>query len=255
MEAIGVAKSTKRCWAMVLGDCDGGLTREHLVSECVTPKKVSVRGLPWCKTELKTVGVGSLTGHILCQRHNNDLSVVDQEIKSFKQTILEVDNHPSTTEIKGGRLYMNLDGRLLARWLAKTYCNFLTAQDHFVEPELVRFCFGRSSKKSPQVWVPVWKGLQLKLNNDHILGLYEWKEDTGGFIAEMPLFGFPWLLTSLDLPRKDFLNILEQLQIIPHSARRSVLPNPPEISFEIGAQKYRVIIRWGTRRNKGYDQA
>lgn len=43
-------QTVKGCWAASLGDCEGKISWEHLVSESLLPEGgIMVRGLHWCK--------------------------------------------------------------------------------------------------------------------------------------------------------------------------------------------------------------
>jgi hypothetical protein len=78
------------CRAASPGDCGGKLSREHTISECLFPSgKVMVRGFDWCRNEPKTIGVASLVGRILCERHNNSLSELDSEMLKCFESIRE----------------------------------------------------------------------------------------------------------------------------------------------------------------------
>jgi hypothetical protein len=53
------AQTTKGCWAVSLGDCEGKISREHLVSQALFPDgNITVSGLHWCKDEPKTSWAG-----------------------------------------------------------------------------------------------------------------------------------------------------------------------------------------------------
>src|ERR1700744_5970980 len=83
-------RSVKGCWAASLGDCEGKISREHLVSESLLPEGgVMVSGLPWCKDEPKPLGNAALTGKILCQKHNSELSELDYNVKQSFDTLSE----------------------------------------------------------------------------------------------------------------------------------------------------------------------
>ena len=68
----------KDCWASSLGDCGGGISREHLVSESIFPNQsIYVQGMDWCLDAPKLVRIESLTAKILCRDHNSRLSELD----------------------------------------------------------------------------------------------------------------------------------------------------------------------------------
>jgi len=66
------------CWANALGDCAGGMTREHLISRGqFGDTSVTVQGYSWCQDEPRTVGIGGVAARILCAHHNNTSSPLD----------------------------------------------------------------------------------------------------------------------------------------------------------------------------------
>jgi hypothetical protein len=67
-----------KCWAMSLGDCSGGQSAEHLVSNVVfSGGSVEVTGKIWNARQPLTIGQKAFTANILCRGHNSRLSPVD----------------------------------------------------------------------------------------------------------------------------------------------------------------------------------
>ena len=77
-----------KCWANCLGDCDGGMSKEHVVSGCLYEKDVKVKGLPWCQDWVYR-NINNVTSKILCSRHNSILHKVDDGAKHTLDTIGE----------------------------------------------------------------------------------------------------------------------------------------------------------------------
>jgi hypothetical protein len=66
------------CWASVLADCAGGMTKEHSISRNQFGEgPVTVQGYSWCLNESRTVGIDSLVSRNLCRHHNNSSSPLD----------------------------------------------------------------------------------------------------------------------------------------------------------------------------------
>ncbi len=62
-------KYAKDCWASLLGDCGGGISQEHYVSQAVFPdQSIFVRGLDWCLDKAKPIRIERLATKILCKR-------------------------------------------------------------------------------------------------------------------------------------------------------------------------------------------
>jgi hypothetical protein len=106
---------TPGCYAAPLRDCDGApLTREHYISEALLlrfPKGFNVEGLPWLPAA-KPIGPKGLASNILCERHNNALSPLDDLICSLYDVV------KATTEGRHGGS-VALDGEDLERWAIK----------------------------------------------------------------------------------------------------------------------------------------
>ncbi len=150
----------KKCWAASLGDCAGGISGEHLVSQSLFPDgSVIVQGFHWCKGKPKPIGLASLTANILCFKHNCDLSELDSSAKRTFDTLVE---SMALYEVRR-KLHLRrysikqflIDGNLLERWFLKTLINFGFEREWIIgegqhpagEPseELVRIAFGRAA--------------------------------------------------------------------------------------------------------------
>ena len=145
------------CWAAPLGNCGGGTSREHLVSECVFPNQtIFVKGLDWCLNEPKEVRIERLTAKILCKDHNSALSELDSEagrafdtIREFSRTKIEREKTPY---INWAIKQQTIDSIKLERWCLKTLLNLSFRRNLVIGPgldrlgsvpaELVRIAFG-----------------------------------------------------------------------------------------------------------------
>ena len=105
------------CYANVLGNCEGPLSREHFVSKSVLTliaggedNTLSVGGFNWIpKGESKELHPNSLASRILCKKHNEDLSKLDAEaLKFFRFLHHEHDIKEET-----------VDGLLIEKWMLK----------------------------------------------------------------------------------------------------------------------------------------
>jgi hypothetical protein len=70
-----------RCYLEWSKDCDQTISAEHFISATVLSqlgdKKVRLNGMPWLRGATKNLPISSLTGNILCRRHNAALSPLD----------------------------------------------------------------------------------------------------------------------------------------------------------------------------------
>ena len=152
-------QTVKGCWAASLGDCEGKISREHLVSQALFPGgNITVSGLRWCKDGSKTVGLAALTGKILCQKHNSELSELDTTVKrAFEAFDESMQLFQLRSKLQGRRWTIKtftIDGVLLERWFLKTLINLNHEGPWIIgegshppglpNDELVRIAFGKA---------------------------------------------------------------------------------------------------------------
>jgi hypothetical protein len=145
------------CWAHTLGDCSNTQSREHYVSKGLfVSDGLRVRGLPWCRYETKTIGLGSATSKILCTSHNERLAELDAEAVRAFESFREIFTLRARQAQLPGRLWKrrvwSLNARLLERWFLKTFINLVQVQQPLAQwrgtsdgqppIELVRATFG-----------------------------------------------------------------------------------------------------------------
>ena len=71
-----------RCFLRGYGACSKKISGEHYISKSVLNifPKFTITGVPWLeKNEKREIGINSLTANILCKKHNENLSVLDDE--------------------------------------------------------------------------------------------------------------------------------------------------------------------------------
>jgi hypothetical protein len=116
---------SRECWAKSLGDCGGGISREHSLSQCVYPdQKVIVSGFDFCNGESKEIHINSLTAKILCKDHNTRLGqqvdhvggVIFSSIRAFAERRMQQAEFP---KLQWQPIHYQIDARLLERWLLK----------------------------------------------------------------------------------------------------------------------------------------
>jgi hypothetical protein len=196
------------CWAACLGGCSDKASREHLVSESLFPEgEILVQGFPWCKDEPKRIGIAGLTAKILCTRHNNDLSPVDEAGANAFNTLREVGRlgefrlkyKPRQWRIAKFRI----DGPLLERWLLKTLINICCDQQYPIgresnvagrpTDELVRVAFGLDPFRGRAgLSVVVRIGMNLRFENS-VMAVTLLKDDHVEAAAFL-FYGFTMLL-------------------------------------------------------------
>lgn len=111
---IGVATGYQhgKCFARKYKDCSTKISKEHFISNTLLQqielnKTAKIAGLKW--QEPKTfdiIPIKGLASKVLCERHNNALGPLDQEIGALAKTIQQFDKstHPTkgdnTSELK-----------------------------------------------------------------------------------------------------------------------------------------------------------
>jgi hypothetical protein len=107
------------CWASILGDCSGPISREHYVSDGIFDgESVTAFGLSWCKTAPIQIGLGSAVAKVLCKRHNEALSPFDAEASRLSRFLSE---HVQELPLEPAEHRAN--GHRLEKWALKTFAN------------------------------------------------------------------------------------------------------------------------------------
>ncbi len=189
----------KGCWAELLGDCEGPLTGEHLVSDCLFKKQVSVRGMRWCVSEFKTVGIASLVSHCLCRSHNNRLSPCDSEAKRWLE-VMDWMLRDSALPGDGPELVKTIDGFLLAKWAAKTACSIAASSGDPVHKALIRYAFSTLDDPRIGFYLFAGKGTRFEASTEH-LGVY-WIHASNmpeQVVVCFRLYGVPFVLATMPI--------------------------------------------------------
>lgn len=105
------------------------MTREHYISRGVldlifTNRVDVISGTPWAPKDAPA-SVRSLTGRILCQGHNNQLSRLDQEAKGLFLELQE--SQLSLASAAPVSHVCSIDGNLIERWLLKVLFGMLVS--------------------------------------------------------------------------------------------------------------------------------
>ncbi len=124
-----------KCFASVLANCEGGISREHYVSSNLLRRlgeAITVSGFPWQKPgESRIVGIGSLTAKILCEKHNKELSKLDDKIGVFFSTLRKY-----TTEFNESKSVIQVfNGENIELWALKVVCGFIASGNFSIDGE------------------------------------------------------------------------------------------------------------------------
>lgn len=227
------------CWAESMGGCNGGISREHVVSKSLFQSSaIHVKGFPWCKDVFHTVGIESLTAKILCQSHNNNLSRLDAEAGALFDAIREFcrrDNIQSNTMplARISRQPTLVNARVLERWFLKTLLNLCLSRDYCIGPhettkkrvplDLVEICYGEKVFESAAgMYAAAHPGMILESSDTlHFAPLLVDDRVLGGFFE---FRGFRFFLNLLS----DHLPKLRNLQPLDSSWEDANLLRPIE---------------------------
>jgi len=126
------------CYAIHLGDCAGGMTKEHYISHSVLEivgKAVQVSGFPWQRPdEPMQISTSALSSRILCRHHNSELSHLDETGATFLHTLKSsfdqaVAQKEFTSEV------FSIEGEKLELWLLKILCGIFSATGAVAVPK------------------------------------------------------------------------------------------------------------------------
>ena len=153
----GTGHAHPSCFARDLKDCSSTVTREHYISQSILglfgPGGFTVSGMPWIPNgDKKRVSSASLTGKMLCERHNQALSPLDAVAAEFF--------HFFTAEWAGDGVDVFLTrGYDLERWLLKMMCGLVVSGNATLDgkrlstwtppPEWLEILFGSADVVTP----------------------------------------------------------------------------------------------------------
>lgn len=117
----GIAR--KGCYLSKTMDCDGVLTREHVLSKAILRQLdgIVLSGMPWQQPgESAQVGINAATAKILCARHNSSMSALDDVAGRFFKRLQWI---YAQTDVKHARASKPtatiFSGETLERWMLK----------------------------------------------------------------------------------------------------------------------------------------
>lgn len=238
-----------QCWAQPLRGCDPKTSREHIITESLWDgPTIQVIGLPWCKTQAKTIGLSALTSKILCRAHNSQLSDVDRagaDVFRTLQRFAELgDQRRKMRERRWNVRRFEIDGRRLERWFLKTLINIIVSSaptyawslNHaaFDKPpeQLVRAAYGLDSLAKPLgLYAAGTIGEQIEFEDK--IEMSTLLRDTGELVGA--LFGFLGLRFLLYLDSDALPNVV-RLPKGQDWATSSVLYHISKMNHKVGGR-------------------
>jgi len=144
-----------KCWATVLGHCEGKQSKEHYMSRGLWKgRTIKVRGFSWLKGKDREIGIGSFQSRILCERHNHELSPLDAEAQKLLETLEQIiRNLRTNAPFKSRAAYRkpktwHVDGLKVERWAAKFLVGLVCAEEAGA-----KWHDSRSRALEPPAWV------------------------------------------------------------------------------------------------------
>ena len=111
-----------KCYARSLGNCEGGISKEHYFSKSVLKhfSGIQPQGIPWLAHRQEVLDDTYFTTKCLCQKHNNQLSPLDDLAgQAFPRLFRFGFQHAEITKISGP---------MYERWLLKTLLGMLSTK-------------------------------------------------------------------------------------------------------------------------------
>jgi hypothetical protein len=123
------------CYASAFSDCSTKISREHFLSEGILKilnenRSLTVAGFPWLKTgEHKNLHPSSLTGNVLCARHNSALSPLDKVAIRFFRALRQIEQEFADEQISTLERVFLFNGHDIEQWMLKTLCGLVCSKN------------------------------------------------------------------------------------------------------------------------------
>jgi len=143
------------CYASGLADCSADISREHYISHALlrllsVEGRVTIDGFPWQNAAaVSSVPPATLTGKILCSRHNSALSPLDAVAAMLFRRIDEF--HHEIRDRKYENRFFLCNGHDIERWMLKTLCGAVVSGNAEMRS-------GQSNWRPPLEWVQILFG-------------------------------------------------------------------------------------------------
>lgn len=191
-----------RCWAQVLGGCSGKMSREHYVGTRLLKKVRSTGVHPGL--EGREVPANALTAHVLCERHNNELSPLDAEAIRLHEGILAWFEHEDDVTTGSGLwspTSISVNASLFGRWLCKLHCNYRTLGGSEPKRIYVRHAFGVELSNAVRFYTRLQVGDQVRYQRriwyaDYFVG---WNEPEEYSVFHVYFMGLHFLVCPFQL--------------------------------------------------------
>lgn len=150
-----------KCYARCLQNCSRKISGEHYFTHALLrkigsdPRGIYLRGAPW-QPAGTWIPPHALTAAVLCDRHNSQLSPLDEFASSLDDELVRI--HKTAEAGHVASTVVRFHGPNLERWLMKSLCGFVAARPSVfgsheagapVPDAWVRYLFGESELVAP----------------------------------------------------------------------------------------------------------
>lgn len=188
----------KKCYASLLGNCEGPMSKEHVISHSIL--KQSNLQFQITNTIVKSnTSIQNLTIKILCKKHNSEISVLDQEISKFLKILKEIADFSNSGNVYPTTKRYQINGKLIERWFLKTLINLNGIHQTLFEyptEQMVKIVFGQNKfLGSSGLYIRARKGDKVLNPNTGILYAPRFNINRSKSVgASFLIWGFEFLL-------------------------------------------------------------
>ncbi len=124
----------QKCYARSLKNCSPTISREHYISQGILERIsdgniIGVSGIPGIPAgQMKQIGVESLAAKVLCEKHNSELSSLDNTGIKFFDTLDEINREISDLGQSGVGCDKTICGLDMERWMLKVTLGSVAAR-------------------------------------------------------------------------------------------------------------------------------
>lgn len=199
-----------RCYLRSLGGSGGGLSGEHVVSECVLNEMFpdgsfkESGGFKQARGEIRQRRTKKAVARVLCARHNNWLSPLDASATGLTSALIRLRGFQRSDEDRQDRTRAVFNGRDLERWLLKfAFGHIASGADRVDDVQRL----GWSPTRGQAQWLihgmprRPFTGLYIRANPADNIGKYEEVAGDGSNTVEFgirPLWEEPLQLLGIE---------------------------------------------------------
>jgi len=196
-----------KCYARCLQNCSRKISGEHYFTHALLckigsdPRGIYLRGAPW-QPSGTWIPPHALTAAVLCDRHNSQLSPLDEFASSLDDELVRI--HKAVEADHVVPTVVRFHGPNLERWLMKSLCGFVAARPSVfgsheagapVPDAWVRYLFGESDLVAPAgVYLSPKAGESRTVDpNGFTFTILRARDELSGLMVDMRLLRFTFI--------------------------------------------------------------